>query len=183
MHPAAPGSRTHSAPASLCLLLLVVSALLLLALATYNPADPSSNTAGAIPPARASHLASSLEAHLGAQNWTGVAGAWVADLILQTIGIAAFFLPILLVRVGICWMRQRTAGSTRARVLGLALWVIFAPAAIGLLPHRILWHSALPIEGVTGRLLADALISYLNLPGATIVLALMVAILFRVYWQ
>ena len=158
------------------LTVLVASALLLLALATYNPADPSSNTAGGMPPVRASHLASSLEAHLGAQNWTGVAGAWVADVILQAIGIAAFFLPIVLARVGLCWIAQRAAGSAKARMLGLLLWIVFAPAAIGLIPHRILWHSALPIEGITGRLLADALISYLNLPGATIVLALMVSL-------
>ena len=62
-----------------------------------------------------------------------------------------------------------------ARLLGLGLWVVFAPAAIGLLPHTLYWRHALPIEGVTGRLLADTMVQYLNLPGATIVLALMVA--------
>ena len=98
-------------------------------------------------------------------------GAWLADLILQTIGIAAFFLPIVLGRLGLCWMRQRPAGSAMARFLGLGLWVVFAPAAIGLLPRTFLWRHALPIEGVTGRLLADAMVQYLNLPGATIVLA------------
>ena len=72
-------------------------------------------------------------------------------------------------------MRQRPAGSAMARFLGLGLWIIFAPAAIGLLPHTFYWRHALPIEGVTGRLLADAMVHYLNLPGATIVLALMVA--------
>jgi S-DNA-T family DNA segregation ATPase FtsK/SpoIIIE len=35
-------------------------------------------------------------------------------------------------------------------------------------------RHALPIEGVTGRLLADLMLHYLNLPGATIVLTLMV---------
>jgi S-DNA-T family DNA segregation ATPase FtsK/SpoIIIE len=45
-----------------------------------------------------------------------------------------------------------------------------------LLPHTFYWRQALPIEGVTGRLLADAMVHYLNLPGASIVLALMVAV-------
>jgi S-DNA-T family DNA segregation ATPase FtsK/SpoIIIE len=146
------------------LIVLVSAALLFLALATYTPTDPSFNTVGGYAPgARPAH------------NWTGLAGAWIADAILQTIGIAAFFLPIVLGRVGLCWARQRAAGSAKARLLGLALWMVFAPAAIGLLPHTLFWRHALPIEGVTGRLLADTMVQYLNLPGASIVLALMVA--------
>ena len=157
------------------LVVLVCAGLLLLALATYTPTDPSADTvggyaAGAQPVARlGTHL-------LGpAHNWTGLAGAWLADLLLQIIGIAAFFLPIVLGRLGLCWMRQRPAGSPMARLLGLALWIVFAPAAIGLLPRTFYWRHALPIEGVTGRLVADAMVHYLNLPGAAIVLALMVA--------
>jgi S-DNA-T family DNA segregation ATPase FtsK/SpoIIIE len=159
------------------LVVLVCAGLLLLALATYTPTDPSSNTVGGY----AARSGTGLGARLGSQflgqahNWTGLVGAWVADIILQTIGIAAFFLPIVLGRLGLCWMRQRAAGSATARFLGLALWVLFAPAAIGLLPSTLYWRHALPIEGVTGRLIADTMVHYLNLPGATIVLALMVA--------
>jgi S-DNA-T family DNA segregation ATPase FtsK/SpoIIIE len=157
------------------LVLLVSAALLLLALATYTPTDPSANTVGGT--AASARASAGLAARLvagPAHNWTGLVGAWLADFILQTIGIAAFFLPIVLGRLGLCWMRQRPAGSAMARFLGLGLWVVFAPAAIGLLPRTFLWRHALPIEGVTGRLLADAMVQYLNLPGATIVLALMV---------
>ena len=159
------------------LAVLVSAALLLLALATYTPTDPSADTVGGI--AAGSHPSAGLAARLAAgpaHNWTGLAGAWLADLILQSIGIAAFFLPIVLGRLGLCWMRQRPAGSATARLLGLALWIVFAPAAIGLLPRTLFWRHALPIEGVTGRLLADAMVHYLNLPGASIVLALMVLV-------
>ncbi len=157
------------------LVLLVSAALLFLALATYTPTDPSANTVGGF--AAGARTSAGLAARLAAgpaHNWTGLAGAWLADLILQTIGIAAFFLPIVLGRLGLCWMRQRPAGSAMARLLGLGLWIVFAPAAIGLLPRTLFWRHALPIEGVTGRLLADAMVQYLNLPGASIVLALMV---------
>jgi S-DNA-T family DNA segregation ATPase FtsK/SpoIIIE len=157
------------------LVLLVAAALLLLALATYTPTDPSADTVGNY--ATGAHTSAGLAARLAAgpaHNWTGLAGAWLADLILQTIGIAAFFLPIVLARLGLCWMRQRPAGSPMARLLGLGLWIVFAPAAIGLLPRTLFLRHALPIEGVTGRLLADAMVQYLNLPGASIVLALMV---------
>jgi S-DNA-T family DNA segregation ATPase FtsK/SpoIIIE len=160
------------------LAVLACAVLLFLSLATYTPTDPSFDTVGGY--AATTH-SGGLGARLGVQflgqahNWTGLLGAWFSDLILQTIGIAAFLLPIVLGRLGLCWMRQRPAGSAKARFLGLALWLIFAPAAIGLLPHTLFWRHALPIEGVTGRLLSDAMVHYLNLPGATIVLTLMVA--------
>jgi S-DNA-T family DNA segregation ATPase FtsK/SpoIIIE len=147
------------------LVVLVCAGLLLLALATYTPSDPSANTAGGY-----AGLARP------AKNWTGLVGAWVADALLQMVGVAAFFLPVVLGRIGVCWMRSRPAGSPLARGLGLALWLVFAPAAIGLLPKELYWRHALPIEGVSGRLLADGMVHYLNLPGATIVLALMVAL-------
>ena len=162
------------------LVVLACAALFLLALATYTPTDPSADTLGGF--AAGAHSGAGLGSRLGAEfhgqahNWIGLAGAWLADLVLQAIGISAFLLPILLGRLGWCWMRQRPAGSAMARFLGLGLWIIFAPAAVGLLPHTFYWRQALPIEGVTGRLLADAMVHYLNPPGATIVLALMVAV-------
>jgi S-DNA-T family DNA segregation ATPase FtsK/SpoIIIE len=146
------------------LTLLVAAGLLFLALATYTPTDPSFSTVGGYASGRPAH------------NWTGMVGAYFSDAILQMIGVAAFFLPLVLGRLGLCWMRSRPAGSPKAKAIGMALWVVFAPAAIALLPGHLLWRGALPTEGVTGRLLSDAMIHYLNLPGASIVLALMVAL-------
>jgi len=157
------------------LVVLVAAGLLFLALVTYTPSDPSADTVGGFAANTRSGVGLAARLAAGpAHNWTGLVGAWLADLLLQTIGIAAFFLPIVLGRLGLCWMRQRPAGSAMARFLGLGLWVVFAPAAIGLLPRTLYWRHALPIEGVTGRLLADAMVHYLNLPGTAIVLALMV---------
>ena len=144
--------------------MLVAAGLLLLALATYTPTDPSFNSVGGYVTGRPAH------------NWTGMVGAFLADAMLQTIGIATFFLPLMVGRLGLCWMRSRPAGSPKAKTAGLAMWVVFAPAAIALLPGNLLWRHALPIEGITGRLLADAMVHYLNLPGACIVLGLMVAL-------
>ena len=146
------------------LVVLFGAVLLLLALASYTPSDASLNTVGTYVTGRPAH------------NWTGQIGAYVADALLQLIGVAAFFLPLVLGRLGICWMRSRRAGSWLAKAIGLGMWVVFAPAAIGLLPGGMMWRHSLPIEGVSGRLLADLLVQYLNLPGACIVLALMVAL-------
>ncbi len=146
------------------MVVLVAAALLLLALASYTPTDPSFNTVGRYVTGRPAH------------NWTGIIGAYLADALLQLIGVASFFLPLLLGRLGICWMRSRPAGSPMAKTIGLGMWVVFAPAAIALLPGAVLWRRALPIEGTEGRLLADFMVHYLNLPGAAIVLTLMVAV-------
>jgi S-DNA-T family DNA segregation ATPase FtsK/SpoIIIE len=146
------------------LTVLVSAALLLLALISYTPTDRSFNTVGGYTSGRPAH------------NWTGITGAYIADAMLQIIGIAAFFLPLVLGRLGICWMMSRPAGSPAAKAVGLTMWVVFGPAAIALLPGHLLWRGALPVAGTSGRLLADMLIAYLNLPGASIVLALMVAL-------
>jgi S-DNA-T family DNA segregation ATPase FtsK/SpoIIIE len=146
------------------MVVLVSAGLLLLALASYTPTDPSFNTVGQYVKGRPAH------------NWTGMVGAYLADAMLQLIGVAAFFLPLVLARLGICWTRSRPAGSPLAKTIGLGMWIVFAPAAIALLPGTMLWRGSLPIEGTSGRLLADFMVHYLNLPGAAIVLALMVAV-------
>jgi S-DNA-T family DNA segregation ATPase FtsK/SpoIIIE len=146
------------------LTVLVSASLLVLALVSYTPTDRSFNTVGGYVAGRPAH------------NWTGIAGAYLSDTMLQAIGIAAFFLPLVVGRLGVCWMMSRPAGSPMAKTVGLMMWVVFGPAAIALLPGHMLWRGALPIEGTSGRLLADMLVSFLNLPGATIVLGLMVAL-------
>ena len=146
------------------LVVLVSAALLLLALASYTPSDPSFNTVGGYTSGRPAH------------NWAGIVGAWVADSTLQVVGVSIFLLPLVLVRLGISWMQSLPAGSPYAKAIGLGLWVVFAPAAVALLPGHLLWRHSLPVEGVTGRILADAMVMYLNLPGACIVVALMVAL-------
>ena len=151
------------------MILLVGAALMLLALTSYSPMDPSFDTVGG-------HGVSAAGMVRNAQNWTGVAGAYFSDILLQILGIAAFFLPLLLIRVGICWIRSKPAGSGSAKVIALVLWVFFAPAAISLLPGNMLWRGALPIAGLSGRIVGDALVALLNLPGASLVVALMVVL-------
>jgi S-DNA-T family DNA segregation ATPase FtsK/SpoIIIE len=146
------------------LVVLVVACLVLLALASYTPSDPSFNTVGSYASGRPAH------------NWIGIIGAWFSDAALQLIGISVFLLPLVLARLGIRWMRSLPAGSPLAKTIGLVLWIVFAPAAVALLPGHLLWRHALPIEGITGRILADALVGILNLPGTCIVVALMVAL-------
>jgi len=152
------------------LIVLGFAGLLLLSLLTYTPSDPSFNTVGGT-----SIAANGLSPH-PAHNWTGILGAYVSDLLLQVFGIAVFFVPLVLIRLGIYWMRSRAVGSAYAKCVGLAIWLLFTPTAIALLPGNALWRHALPIAGVLGHALADGFVHYVNLPGAAIVCALMVAL-------
>ena len=148
------------------LLMLVGAALMLLALASYTPSDPSFNTVGG----------GIFGAARPAYNWIGLIGAYFADLALQLLGVAALCLPLLLIRLGVCWMRSTPAGSPFAKLAGLVLWILFAPALVSLLPGNMLWRGALPIAGLSGRLVGDSMVSLLNLPGASIVAVMMVAL-------
>ena len=146
------------------LVVLVAAVLLLLSLITYNPADPSLNTVGGGAGLRPAH------------NWTGLVGAYTSDTLLQILGVAVLLAPVVLGRVGIAWLRSRPVGSTALKAGGLLLWLVFAPAAIALLPGQFLWRGAIPVSGVEGRVLADLMIEFVNLPGAVVISALMVAL-------
>ena len=146
------------------LIVLVAAGLLLLALVSYTPSDPSFNTVGGGGGTRLAH------------NWTGLVGAYAADLLLQTVGIAIFFVPLAMVRIGVLWMRSQRVGSTKTKLVGIAVWLIFAPALIAMMPGGLLWRHALPIAGVEGTILAGGLIHFVNYPGAVIICSLMVAL-------
>jgi S-DNA-T family DNA segregation ATPase FtsK/SpoIIIE len=150
---------TRSRPFNILLgLVLVLAALmLLLALATYHPTDPSWNTAtGATGP----HAV---------RNWTGLFGAWIGDLLLQALGLTAFFLPLWLGGLGWTWMRSRPGGAAWLRWMGTVLSLAFLPACFGLLPWSWRWLHAVPVEGVVGKLMAGLLVTYLNIQGAWLV--------------
>ena len=150
---------TRSRPWNILLgLVLVLAALLIfLALATYQPSDPSLNTASGATGPHAVH------------NWTGLFGAYLSDLLLQVLGITAFFLPLWLGGLGWTWMRSRSGGSAWLRWMGTVLALVFLPAVLGLLPWRWLWLGKIPVGGTVGMLMEDLLVRYLNIQGAWLV--------------
>ncbi len=147
---------TRSRPVNIFLgmVLLLVSFLLFLALATYHVGDPSLNTAVAT---------------ITPHNWIGLFGAYLSDLLLQALGITAFLLPLWLGGVAWTWMRSRPGGSPILRWMGTLLALTFLPAIFGLLPWHWRWLHVVPIEGVVGRLMSGLLVVYLNVQGAWVV--------------
>ncbi len=132
---------------------------LLVALACYNPLDPSINTATSRPPT----------------NLAGAAGAMAADLLIQGFGVAAV-LPGL---VALAWAwriaSHRGLGSFAARLASTvaALPVVAALASVAPLPQA--WPAEAGPGGAIGRVLAQTTASFaqgvLGPLGAAIALA------------
>jgi S-DNA-T family DNA segregation ATPase FtsK/SpoIIIE len=150
---------TRSRPVNLFLglMVLLVSLLLFLSLTTYHATDPSLNTSAdpTLP--------------VIIHNWVGVFGSYLSDLLLQSLGLAAFLIPIWLGTIGWTWMQSRPSGSALLRWTGILLSLAFVPAVFGLMPWHWRWLHLVPVEGVAGRLMAGLLVSYLNIQGSWLV--------------
>jgi S-DNA-T family DNA segregation ATPase FtsK/SpoIIIE len=144
-------------------LMFVASALLVLALTSYSPLDPSLNTAAP--------LASS-----STRNWIGVFGAIISDLLLQSIGVSVFLIPAMTGILSARWFRSRAVSSPGAKALGVAILLVFSPALLALLPEHLRWKQVVPIEGLLGRVMGDVLVRYFNLTGAYIVCLALIAV-------
>ncbi|NQU69944.1 MAG: DNA translocase FtsK, partial [Rhodospirillales bacterium] len=113
---------------------------LLAALATYDPSDPSINTAvRAIP-----------------QNLMGMPGAWTADLMIQSMGLASW----LVVPVFAAWawrlLAHRGLGRAWLRITAVPVALLLATIGLSALPKLTGWPLGAGLGGVTGDiLLAD----------------------------
>ncbi len=139
-----------------------------LALASYDPFDPSLNVAApALRPVR---------------NLVGLAGAYASDLFFQLLGLVAFTIPLGLTLL--CWRKalRRPAGSALARIAGAVLLALSLCASLALPPlfepstwSRLAgwrWQGSVAPGGLLGTLLASALVPLLNLSGTLVALAL-----------
>ncbi|MEO8585435.1 MAG: DNA translocase FtsK 4TM domain-containing protein [Acidobacteriota bacterium] len=140
------------------IVLVALGLLLLAALASYHPNDPSLfsavNDQGVRP-----------------RNWAGRLGASFADGSLQFFGLAAFVAPFVLLVVG--WRRflSRTVGAWGTKGLGVLLVVCtLAPLAHLALGRPRLFGGGLDAGGFVGDLLGSLAVSALNPPGAAILL-------------
>ena len=145
-------------------LVLVFAALLVLALVSYSPLDPSFNTAAPPPTSHPAH------------NWIGVFGALASDLTLQVLGVAAFLIPVYLMMYSVRWFRSRPINSPYAKTLGCLALLVFVAGLLGLPPWSFRWMGAVPAEGLLGRIVADALIHYFNVVGAYLICVAMIAV-------
>ena len=133
--------------------LLSAGAFLWLSLLSYQAQDPSWNTAsGPIRPL----------------NLTGYAGSYVADLLLQTFGAAAFLFPALALLLAWKWLRSETFESPAAKLTGSVTFLLSAGAALSFGPDWRLFGGTIGLGGALGLLTADYLSASLNTAGAVL---------------
>ena len=139
---------------------LIAFALLLgLCLASYHPNDPSWNAAG----------------ETGAHNWIGAIGANVSAALFQAIGLAAYLLPFLLLAAAWRRFRSHRINAPVSRVAGLVVLVLSSSALLSLANIKPFFDASVNAGGLTGAILARALVAGLNTIGATILLAAIAA--------
>jgi DNA segregation ATPase FtsK/SpoIIIE, S-DNA-T family len=130
---------------------LFAGLFLLISLVSYNPFDPSWNTATSV----AKPL-----------NLMGRAGATLADFLLQAFGFAAYAIPALTLLLGWSWVRSVPIHTPWAKLAGSGMLVSASCAAFGFGTDWRPIADSLPAGGVVGGILADSLVSSMNLTGA-----------------
>ncbi len=141
------------------LLLMAVAGFLMLALVTYNPADPGWSHSG---PAA------------GLSNAGGVVGAYWADLSLYLFGYLAFLFPVLIgLLATLVYRWQRRDGEVHWGVIGLRVFgfvlTLLAGAALARL-HVEPVAGTVPLSsgGVLGNLVGDQIREAFSFTGATL---------------
>ncbi|HIN11618.1 MAG TPA: hypothetical protein EYM63_08380, partial [Acidobacteria bacterium] len=153
-----PGSTLSRRASEFLGVVLFATALFwLIALATYDAADPVwfFNTGGQEPPA----------------NFAGRVGAFLAEASYQVVGFTAYLLPVVLVTLGwhSFWCRQVEAAYTKmiGLVLTLGCAAAFLSLAFGAFDPAV---RTFQTGGYLGGWLADLLAEYLNRTGSIIVI-------------
>jgi S-DNA-T family DNA segregation ATPase FtsK/SpoIIIE len=140
------------------ILCLVAFLAVVLSLATFDPLDPSWNTAS---PADPPH------------NAIGRVGASVADFGYQSFGLSILLLPAILLIAGWRALKLRSIGPPISRSVGYALAVVSLSGFFALAGPHVNWHGSFEIGGVAGMLIATTLMRYLNPAGTLIMLSTM----------
>ena len=137
-------------------MLLATALVLWLSLISYQAGDPSWNTAtGAGKP----------------KNLIGSAGSYLSDLLLQTFGLASFFIPILILMLSWKWLRSEAVDTPVVKSLGAVVAVLASASALTLATGKTIYQGAVHPGGVAGIVLAGILTDAFNITGAIIVLS------------
>src|SRR5688500_159321 len=126
-------------------ILLAISVLIFLCLISYNPSDPTFNTASS----------------QKVQNWIGMVGANLAEALFSAVGLVAYIFPALLALIAWRVFQSESLRPRVSQVIGFTLVVASAAS----LANLIGWHG-----GVLGALVATYSVRLLSTIGAGIFL-------------
>ncbi len=154
--PTAPPARGRDE--FLGIVIVAAGLLLLVALLTYHPGDPS--------------LFSSVADHSAKpRNWAGRVGASFSEGAFQFFGFAALVLPAAILGVGLRRFLSRGLGAPGTKLLGLLVVVLSVAPLLHMAVGRPGFiGGGLSAGGFVGELLGSAVVAALNTPGASIFL-------------
>ena len=158
-------TRTHQLPLQspqrnsrrneiIAIALFALGLMLTLCLVFFNPNDPSLNSAG----------------QTETRNLVGPVGAYVSDVMLQSVGLASYLLPLLLFLAAWRRFRTRRIHAPVSRIVGLVLLLVSASAILALLRMPLLFDGRVSAGGFIGTFVASNLASALNGVGAFVLL-------------
>ena len=138
---------------AVAILFLIAGLFVFFGLVSYHPLDPSWNTvAGPAKPV----------------NLTGRVGAFFADFFLQTLGLGAYAVPCLILALGWMWIRSARIDAQWIKAGGSAVFLASTCTAFGFFSNWQPVAGAIPAGGMIGAVLADYLVSTMNLTGAAL---------------
>ena len=140
--------------------ILAFSLFTIVSLATYSPADPSTNT--------------SFSEQTTVTNSGGLVGAYISDGLVQLFGSGAFFFPLITLILGWAFVRGKEFNHWPLRLASgiFLLTGLCALCAVQLDADPIFKNSA-QAGGLTGEILGKFLVMWFSTVGATIFLVTM----------
>ena len=148
------------------ILLVALGIFLFMSLVTFDPADPSlfSYTSSKVK-----------EIH----NWMGVVGSYMAGLLFHGFGLSSFLIPFVLGIYAFSFIFRWEWKYPLIKLIGWGIFLLATSSFFGLWlkPLRIYQHDLL-VGGFIGELFSKTLVRYFNLPGATILLLLILIVAF-----
>src|SRR5918998_404933 len=121
--------------------LFALGMLLTLCLVFFNPNDPSLNSAG----------------QEETRNLVGPVGAYVSDMMLQSVGLASYLLPLLLFLAAWRRFRTRRIHAPVSRIIGLLTLLLSASAILALVSLPLLFDGRVSAGGFIGTFIASNL--------------------------
>ncbi|MGB0630262.1 MAG: DNA translocase FtsK [Alphaproteobacteria bacterium] len=131
------------------IVLFLCGAVMAVAVIGYDSTDPSWNHAVA----------------REASNPIGLSGAWIADILIQSIGAAAILPGLVLMTWGWRIVRHREMGRTWLRVTAVPVALLLAAIALAAVSAPAAWPVKIGLGGVTGNVLLEDIASLTSMAG------------------
>ena len=119
-------------------------AILLIITLGYHPSDPSWNHSNS----------------WGASNPIGLNGAWIADLLIQSLGAAAVLPGLIIAIWGWCILVRKSIGRIWLRMISFPITLLLGALCLTTLNIPVPWSAPIAPGGFTGNLLFAQITAY-----------------------